>query len=69
MTALVFGKRVDTMTTCENPECISKGRRRMYLAGHPVPAETKLGMKAGLTLCDRCCKQAEAIWADALEAA
>lgn len=55
------------MTTCENAECIQKGRRRMYLAGYPVPSEQKYGMKSGLMLCDRCAKEATRIYEGALQ--
>ena len=67
MSALQFSKRMDGLTTCEGPGCIKKSRRKMYLAGYPVPPEEKYGMKAGLMLCDTCSKSASQIWLDALE--
>lgn len=67
MSALEFSKRMDGQTTCEGAGCIRKCRRKMYLAGYPVPPETKYGMKTGLMLCDTCSKSAKEIWLDVLE--
>lgn len=69
MSALEFSKRMDGQTTCEGAGCIRKCRRKMYLAGYPVPPETKYGMKAGLMLCDICAKEATRIYEGALETA
>ena len=68
MSALVFSKRMEGMTTCEGRKgCTQKGRRKVYLAGYPVPRETRYGMKgAGLMLCDRCAKEQTRIYDEAL---
>jgi hypothetical protein len=68
MSALEFSKQLAAMTTCEGAECIKKGRRRMYLAGYPVPSEQKYGLKTGLMLCNRCAKEATRIYEGALAA-
>ena len=67
MSALQFSKRMDGLTTCEGPGCIKKSRRKMYLAGYPVPPEEKYGMKAGLMLCDSCAKEQTRIYEGALD--
>lgn len=67
MTALEFSKRMEGQTTCEGAGCIKKSRRKMYLAGYPVPPEEKYGMKSGLMLCDRCAKEATRIYEGALQ--
>lgn len=68
MTALTFSKRVNGMTTCEGlPNCKRKGQRKMFLAGYPLPHETRYGMKrAGLMLCSRCANEAKRIYEGAL---
>lgn len=60
---------MDGQTTCEGEGCIKKSRRKMYIAGYPVPRETKYGFKTGLMLCDMCAKEATRIYDGALESA
>ena len=69
MTALQFSKQMSGMSRCEGASCIGKGRRRMYLAGYPVPSEQKYGLKTGLMLCNRCAKEATRIYEGALRGA
>lgn len=69
MSALQFSKRLEGQTTCEGSGCIRKSRRKMYLAGYPVPREEKYGLVTGLMLCDFCAKEQTRIYESALEAA
>jgi hypothetical protein len=66
MTALDLDKRLkDGSSTCEGAGCIRKGRRKMYIAGYPVPPETKYSGNV-LMLCDQCAAAAKEIYKGAL---
>lgn len=55
-------KRGQHTDQCSEPGCHRQGRFRLSLAGHIVPAESKLSMDRQVILCNPCAKRAKDIW-------